>query len=333
MSRPGFSFLICPDVELLRQEMDHLVATYGDGATWVRRVYWADDGDLPGSFWQDLTIPDLMGTSRLVIIRRANTFLVDTWNKLETALASAGSTIWPIFCLEGALDKKGSPKVPKTLTKQKYWAVAEKRGWVWSSPGLTRRTLPDFVRSYAKRNGLDIAPDVLRALTDALPTDALGARSELDKLALAAGDAGTVTRDHLTVIAAEADMDVFEFISMLQSGATPERVWKKVFDNRMVSSSDNILFSFLALLQRDARIMWELAHGEKPSAWVPQSRQRAMTTTAKRLGPARLSRIWDLTMEAEFGIKSGERTPEQAFEAIVGGLYTVFQDAKPAGMR
>lgn len=333
MNRPGFSFLLCPDAELLRQEIEHLVETYSPDTKWVRRVYWADDGDLPGAFWQDMTIPDLMGTSRLVIIRRANTFLVDSWNKLSTALSSFNAHIWPIFCMEGGLDKKGAPKTPKTLTKQKYWAVAEKRGWVWSSPGLMRRTLPDFINRYARRSGINFPPDVVRSLTDILPTDALGARNELDKLALAAGDSGEVRMEHLSVVAAQTDMDVFEFISTLMSGKSPEKVWKKVFDNRLVSSSDNILFSFLALLQREARIMWELAHGDKPSAWVPRGEVTTKTNMARKLGPMRLSRIFDLTLEAEYGIKSGERSPEQAFEALIGGLYTVFRDANPAGMR
>ncbi|NJB69000.1 DNA polymerase-3 subunit delta [Desulfobaculum xiamenense] len=333
MPRPGFSFLLCPDAELLRQQIETLVETHGEGTTWFRRVYWADDGDLPGAFWQDLTIPDLMGTSRLVVVRRANAFLVDGWNRLTSTLSSFSSHIWPIFCLEAGLDKQGNPKAPATLTKQKYWAVAEKRGWVWSSAGLTRSTLPGFIKRHAARNGVTIQPDALNALSDLLPLDALGARNELDKLILAAGDSGRVDASMLSIVAAETDMDVFEFISTLFSGGSPEKVWKKVFDNRLVSSTDSILFSFLALLQREARILWELAHGDQPSAYVPRGALSAKTKMARSLGATRLARIWDLSLEAEFGIKSGQRTPEQAFEALVGGLYGVFRDANPTGMR
>ncbi|UIJ37640.1 DNA polymerase III subunit delta [Desulfobaculum bizertense] len=333
MSRPGFSFLLCPDAELLRLRIEDLVQEHGADTTWVRRVYWADEGDLPGAFWQDMSIPDLMGTSRLVVIRRANAFLVDSWNKLSSTLASFNSQIWPIFCLEGGLDKKGNPKTPKTLTKQKYWAVAEKKGWVWSSPGLTRNTLPNFIADYARRNGKDIPIPVRQSLTQLLPLDAVGARNELDKLALAAGDSERITDEHLGIISSEADVDVFSFISMLFSGRSPEKVWKRVFDNRLVSSSDNILFSFLALLQREARILWEMSMGETPSTWVPRNMVGKKQTLARQLGPSRLASVWDLAFEAELGIKSGQRSPEQAFEALIGGLYAVFRDANPSRMR
>lgn len=50
--RPGFSFLLCPDPELIRLEVEALMERHGQDRTWVRRVYWGDD-ELPGAFWQD----------------------------------------------------------------------------------------------------------------------------------------------------------------------------------------------------------------------------------------------------------------------------------------
>ncbi|BBD08957.1 DNA polymerase III subunit delta [Desulfovibrio ferrophilus] len=321
--RPGFSFLICPDPELIRLEVESLVELHGEGKTWDRRAYWADD-ELPGAFWQDLSIPDLMGTPRLVVVRRANKFLKDSWDKLTSTLSSFNAQIWPIFCLEPAADKKGQVKPPAVLTKQKYWPVAEKRGWVWTSPGLTPRTMPDFVSSFVRRKKLIISPPVAHALADALPHDAMGAKNELEKIALAAGESGEVVKAHIALISHQADMDVFEFISSVLEGKSPERVWQKVFDNRLVSSSNSIFFSFLALMIREGRILWELGQGEKPSVWVHHTVVQRKSSLAKRLGPARLSRIWHLVLEAEFGVKTGQRTPEQAFEALVGGLYSLF---------
>ena len=322
--RPGFSFLLCPDPELLRLEMESLVDLHGRGKAWDRRVHWADE-DLTDAFWQDLTIGDLMGTPRLVVVRRADAFLKAHWEKLTQALSSFNAQIWPIFCIETGPNKKGEMKPPAMLVKQKYWPVAEKRGWVWISPGLSRTTMPDFVRRFAARNDLSIPPQVERALADALPLDAVGARNELDKILLAAGEKREVRAEHASLVSHEAEMDVFSFIAAVLGGREPEKVWKKVFDNRLVSSTDSIFFAFLALITREARILWELAAGEQPSTWVRRADLAAKTKLAKRLGPARLSRIFDLVLEAEFGVKTGQRSPEQAFEAIVGGLFSLLR--------
>jgi DNA polymerase-3 subunit delta len=46
---------------------------------------------------------------------------------------------------------------------------------------------------------------------------------------------------------------------------------------------------------------------------------------AQSLGAARLARIWDLALQADKGIKSGERSPEQAFEILTAGLFLLFR--------
>lgn len=325
MSRPGFSFLFCPDPELIRLQVENLVDAHGAGSGWDRRVYWGDE-EIPGSFWQDMTIPDLMGTKRLVVVRRAHKLLKDSWDKLTDSLGSFKPDIWPIFCLEGEPDKKGNPKVPAVLKKTKYWPIAQKKNWVWSSPGLTPHTMPDFVGDFARRKNLSMTAPIARQLADVLPMDAVGAANELDKIALAASlTEGTVQPEHVALVSHQADMDVFTFISSLLEGRSPEKIWKKVFDNRNVGSTDNILFSFLALLAREVRIMWELAHDEKPSQWVMASLKGKKTALAKKLGAARLSKMLELILEAEFGIKTGQRAPEQAFEALVGGLYAIMK--------
>ncbi|WP_461208493.1 DNA polymerase III subunit delta [Desulfocurvus sp. DL9XJH121] len=322
--RPGFSFLLCPDPELVRLELESLVRRHGQGRDFDRRVHWADE-DLSDAFWQDLTIPDLMGTPRLVVVRRANALLKEGWDKLTSALSSFNAQIWPVFCLESGPDKKGQMKPPAVLAKQKYWPVAEKRGWVWTSPGLTPATMGRFIKDFAARHELAIPPATARALADALPQDAVGAGNELHKILLAGGETREVKPEHVALVSHQADMDVFAFIASILDGRSPEKVWKKVFDNRLAPSTDSIFFAFLALITREARTLWELAQGEAPSAWVRRSDLDDKTRLAKRLGPTRLARIWDLVLEAEFGVKTGQRTPEQAFEAVVGGLFSLLK--------
>ena len=59
-TRPGFSFLICPDAELARLEAAALLEQARADGDWRRAVYWGDE-ELPPAFWQDLTVPSLMG--------------------------------------------------------------------------------------------------------------------------------------------------------------------------------------------------------------------------------------------------------------------------------
>ncbi len=319
--RPGFSFLLCPDPELIKLELQNLSAAYE--ANYSKRLYWADE-ELPDSFWQDLTTLDLMGNPRLVIVRRAHSFLKEIWDKLVPVLSGYSSGIWPVFCLESDPDKKGKITPPKVLEKQPYYKIARDRGWIWINAGLNAGTMPDFIRNYSRRANVTFAPHMQETLIKILPYDALAAKNELDKLALAAGDKALVTPEHLSLITHQTDMDIFAFIRAVMDGKNKAQVWKKVFENSLVASSDNILFSFLALFIREARILWELYHDETPSSWVHPAEKTRKRTLAKKLGTLRLGMIWDMVLTAEMSIKSGQRTPEQAFESLVSELYTLF---------
>ena len=44
---------------------------------------------------------------------------------------------------------------------------------------------------------------------------------------------------------------------------------------------------------------------------------------ARRLGVSGLARFWEVAMEAEWGIKSGRRTPDQAMEMLAAGLASL----------
>ena len=69
MSRPGFSFLVCPDAEMVREKADSLLSSASPA--FVRRVYWGDEDLAPG-FWEDLTVQSLMAQPKAVVLRRAH---------------------------------------------------------------------------------------------------------------------------------------------------------------------------------------------------------------------------------------------------------------------
>ena len=187
MSRPGFSFLICPDAALLRREIDRqLTAASGE---WEKRVYWGDE-EPPAAFWQDLTIPGLLAASKAVIVRRAHQLSAETWDRLSGPLRGVNDRVWPFLCLEGTWEydrqtRTQAPKIPKWIQRQKYWEVAERRGFVWRSPGLTPRAVPEFLKGWARERGLTVEPGAAAAFAQALPLDATAARLALDKVELA----------------------------------------------------------------------------------------------------------------------------------------------------
>ncbi|MDY7001025.1 MAG: DNA polymerase III subunit delta [Thermodesulfobacteriota bacterium] len=324
--------MFCPDPELTLREVGGLAQRFDQGSSWERHTYFGPidktDEDLSPAFWEDIGVSSLLGTKKMLVVRRAHKLPVDFWNGLTSALAGFNANVWPVFCLEGEWDKKGS-KPPKTLAKQKYWAVAEKKGWVRRIPGLSLRTLPGFIKKIIAEQGLTISPGALRILSRSLPWDAGAAVREMEKLVLWMGERTEIRESDLGIISPHADMDVFVFLRGLIQGTAPEKVWQKVFADRLVGAGDKIFFGFLGLLQREIRTLWQLGRGEKPSVYVPFAVQGEKKALARKLGEGGSARIWDLALEAEYGIKTGSRSVEQAFEALVAGLHTVFRDTKP----
>lgn len=320
MQRPGFTFLVCPDPELARQRVRTLAA--GQDPPLERRTYWGDDEALPPGFWSDLSVASLFAAPRMVVLRRADARPEAFWSQLTPCLAGFNAAVWPVFCLEGEWDK-GRPRRPKAVTRQKFWAVAEKRGWVEDVPGLTARTLPDHLRRELAARGLAAPAAVARRLAELLPPDAAAAAAELDKLALAAGERRQLTPADLAAVAAEPQMNIFDFLRAALEGSAPVKVWSRVLADRQAASNDKMLFAFLGLLTREARLLWELAHGEKPSVWVSDYARGQKLGLAQRLGPARIAGLLELALAAELGVKGGTRDPEQAFEALAAGLHAL----------
>lgn len=357
MQRPGFSFLVCPDSRLARLELQRLLKAYpapgGNGENglpgltvavapksgtangWQEQVYWADE-ELPPAFWEDLTLQGLFSAPKAVILRQGNLLPAESWKKLSAALGKASSDTWPFIFMEVDFDK-GRPKVPAHIQKLKCWEFAEKQNWIWSYGGLEQRNLPAFVRDEAKRRGLSFAPGAFEAIITKLPLDATALLLELDKLELAAhfsgdssgnqagNDTGTgnkvIGREQAALLVHEPDMDIFAFIRAVQEGKNPAEVWRKL--NRDELSGEGSVFSFLALLLREARILWQLLSNEPVN--LPPSIMPIRKRLAQNLGFDGLAQLWELAFEAERGIKSGERSPEQAHEALVAGLMRVFR--------
>lgn len=334
MQRPAFSFLVCPDAELARAEIERQIEAHA-ATGFERRAYFGDE-ELPARFWQDLGSPGLLGGSKIVILRRIEGLKAEAWKNLSPHLAGFNEACWPFFCIETAW-QRNSPKIPAHIAKSKPWEAAKARGWIWQSPGLTRKTLPAYVQARLQSEGLRIAPPVLQALCERLPEDAAAVRTEVAKLSLALGPVQDSTRgqaarevriEDLDLVAATEGLDIWGLLEAIQEGGAGGRqspVWKQVLGQ----DGAEALFPLLFGLAREVRALWMIAAGEgskvRMQPWLLEKKERA----ARRIGQARLAQALSLALDAELSVKSGERSEAQALETLVAGLLRLFGPTPP----
>jgi hypothetical protein len=91
-----------------------------------------------------------------------------------------------------------------------------------------------------------------------------------------------------------------------------------------------MIFKFLGLLRSDARQMWQLLMGEAEPVRLPPFVKSQKEAMARRLGAGGLTRLFDLAMDAELGIKSGAKNPDQAMEFLAAELFSCFRDERSA---
>ncbi|MFW5838025.1 MAG: DNA polymerase III subunit delta, partial [Desulfovibrionaceae bacterium] len=288
MSRPGFTFMVCPDSEILRRMVADLAAQYwGEG--YERRVFWGDDETLPPEFWSELTTPSLLGSNKVLVVRRAHKLKAEDFAKLVRPLAGKSSSIWPVFCLEAQWSRKG-PGYPQALSRKKYFQVAQERGWVVESPGLTRKGAQDFVRQWAAREGLQAPPKAVQALASALPLDGRAAALELDKIALAVGEGEAVSPELAELVAPHADMDLFGFFEVLAGAGGGAPVWAQVLRDH--AKSESMVFGLAGYVARQARQYALLLSGEQDKVKLPPFIKNKLSEQARRLGRSGVARLF-----------------------------------------
>jgi len=313
MDRAGFSFCICPDGRLIREHVAEALAEQAaaDGV-WQRHVYWGDE-ELPPAFWEHMDLPGLFATRHALVIRQAHALPAAVWKRISNALASPKDHCWPFFCLEVAWEK-GQPKLPAHIAKLKCLAHANSRGWIWRHAGLDDRSLRAFVQKEIAKRKLRFAPGALELLCAGLIPDASAVAAELDKLELAAPD-GLVFAELAAQAAHVPAFDTFRFLRLLQSGRV-QNAWTAVLRARR--ENEGLLFPVLGLLIREARLLWQLLQGE--NVRTHSAELDAKRKLAFRLGHGGLTKLFRLLLLADLSVKSGERRPEQAMDALVADL-------------
>ena len=181
--------------------------------------------------------------------------------------------------------------------------VPRRWGWIWNRAAWTFSP---------KRSFLTPPPVIFYALSDA----------ELSKLQLLAGGK-PLTQEQARSVSPTTEFNVFAFLRQLQAGQTAS-VWKSILEEQ--AKGEEPLFYLLAMLQREARQLWQILAGEQVR--MGPSDQQAKQQTASRLGAAGLAKLWDAMHTAELSVKSGRRSPSQALDALMGDLTLLFTPAQ-----
>ncbi len=323
--RPGFFFLACADAALLRQNVHDIFSQYGfGGAQAERHVFWGDE-ELPDRFWELLTLQGFVTSCRGLVIRRANAMPLETWKRISKTLSRPNSHVLPVLCLEGAWEK-GKPKLPAFLEKLACLRHARDQRWFVSVAKLSGRSLRDFIRNRVRQEGLEYTAETLDVLCTVLPPDAAVIEAEIAKLALyiagcrVSEDAPLVLEPaDVALISLAPDFNIFTFIQELQTGNIAS-VWSMVL--RHTDKTDDLLFQLLGLMQREARLMWQILANDTDHL-IPRDIS-SRRTISRRLGLLGLARLWDSLHKAEFAVKTGKCTPSQALDALIGELTLLF---------
>ncbi len=344
MSHPAFTICICPDSQLLRNRLDALIAAHPfqqggrggapspkseDGASrptsisWQRVVFWADEG-LSAAFWENLTLQGLFAVPKALVLRNAHALPADTLKQLSAVLASmapgrGSSLVWPLVCLEVGFEK-GKAKVPAHILRLPFWQTAEQKGWIDEIPGLTPQSLPAYIRSEAARHGIAASPQEIQQLALALPPDAALISSELAKLALCTDSRGRLPSNALELAEHNREVGIFELMRIVQQNGNAPAVWRQILEDRL--SGENMVFAFIAILLREARMLWQTLAGPQP--YLPAQVAMQKKLAAQSLGFAGIARLWEMALTADKGIKTGERSPDQAFEILAADLFRLF---------
>ncbi len=311
--RPGFFFIICPDVQLLLEALEEQSKMYAPASGAFKRVSFWGDEQPDSAFWEALSARNLFGDTHLVLVRQANLWNTATWKTLDKILARPLGSSWPVFCIENDWERR-APKIPQAISKTRCLNFAKKQGWTWINPGITDGNVRDYVRDQSAKRGLKLQRDTLERLCENTPRQAGILAAELDKLCLLSEGSRPLGPDMLGTASWSPESQVFTCVACLIRGDA-HGTWRELARN---TDLDNAPLSMLTVLTWHLRVLWQLLAGDPVAK--PGSLKPAM---AQRLGPLRLSSAMTMVTEAERAIKTGA-PGRQTVELLCVNLLRLF---------
>ena len=318
---PGFFFCICPDAGLIKACIDE---RFNPNTECRTSVFWADEG-LDQKFWNALGLVSMDNRTQLLIVRSAHLLSAATWKALSSSLSVPHAGVLPVLCLECPWEKN-KPKLPAAVAKLKCLSCAYEKQWVWSSPGLDKRSLKNFVQQELRRRGLRAENSMAAYLAEITLPDATAVKNLLDQLALASAEDGVLSWDMLRQMAAcTPEAVIFDLVRCLEQG-NAAGAWKMLKSSG--DGGESFLFPLLSLMAREARTLWQICAGEQ--VYLPGFLESEKKSLARRLGFEGVAAIFEAIAHTENAVKSGERQPLPALEGLLASLVKLFQKPQNA---
>jgi DNA polymerase III subunit delta len=262
--------------------------------------------------FEDLATLPFLADRRVVVIRESDTFITTHRDKLENYLARPSPTGTLV------LECRSFPKTTR-LSK----AASAASGQLVQCKKLVGRALVDFVvnaaRSYEKR----IDPAAAARLVEMVGQDTGILATEVEKLALYAGDRPTLTEQDVTDLVGQSrEEKIFAVMDAAVSGRLPEalRLWHQV-----LTTDPGAVYKVLGGIAFKVR-QWLAAHvllaaGSTIPEIAPKvmmwGRQRELETLLRRFSPLLLRRLLAALANLDSQAKSGTRSIETGIELML----------------
>ena len=145
-------------------------------------------------------------THRLILVKEAQNIRIDSWDPLVKYLAKPVPTTILVLCYRNKkFDKRSSV----------YKAISN-AGVVYESAKIYDSKLPQWIASYVKSKGYEIAPQTTQILADALGNDLPKIANELSKLFIIVPQGSAITPEIVEKnIGISKDYNIFELQNAL----------------------------------------------------------------------------------------------------------------------
>lgn len=319
MQMPGFYFCISPDVLLSKNHVQELVMSLPENVqkNMVTYTFWPDDLKTD-EYFEALTLQSLSAEFKLVVLRSAHTVLAADWKRISSLLATPRSYVLPVFFIESPWEK-GVAKIPPVISKLKCFEFAKKQAWVYENIGINEKNIVNYLLKEAKNQNLQLDKEVLQLLSQSAIFDALSIQMLFSQLSLFSQD-GDITKEIVTQITAQApELALFDIIKDMENGNI-RKIWSRL--SLESDKGESFLFPLIAILARDARILWQLRAGENPyvSPYVKDYKAKQ----AKKLGFTGITKIFQIVLDADLAVKSGKNAPLQVLESVIISYSNLF---------
>lgn len=279
-------------------------------------MFHGDDFDRDG-FHDRMSSFPLFTERRVVIVRGFDKLSVSHQDfVLEHLGDSPGSLVF--------VAESGADKLDRARSK-KLDALARERGVSFRFECLSEPETIERLRGRLERLGMQIEPDALDLLIESVGTHLIDLVNELDKVALTAGEGGTVDREMVAAVVGKYRTEnVFSFLDNLGTADIDSLVSRL---NRLIDGGEEPIF-VLAMLMRRALQLLEVkaivregagspapgALAGRMSGYVSPFQAGRLLEQSRKIDATRLWVYLENLRWADFKLKSSSLPPRSVME-------------------